>query len=76
MFVFFHFPSEWRRKMSAQDGFSDDVAAAASSSHSPPLSAMMRNHGVSDGLLLGGRARGLRWVRRIRDPVWPATPAR
>lgn len=46
--------------MSAQDGFSDDVAAAVSSSHSPPLSAMMRNHGVSDRLLLGGRARGLR----------------
>lgn len=48
--------------MSAQDGFSDDVAAAAAawSSHSPPLSAMMRNHSVSDRLLLGGRARGLR----------------
>lgn len=36
--------------MSAEDGFGDDVAAAASSSHSPSLSAMMCNHSVSGRL--------------------------
>lgn len=46
--------------MSAKDGFGDDVAAAASSSHSLSLSAMMRNHGVSGRPLSRGRARGLR----------------
>lgn len=75
MFVFSHFPSQQRRKMSAEDGFGDDVAAAASSSHSPSLSATMRNRCVSGRLLPRGRARGLRWVGRILDPVRPATPA-
>lgn len=47
MFVFPHFPSQQRRKMSAEDGFGDDVAAAASSPHPSSPSAMMRNQGVS-----------------------------